>query len=98
MSRRKIEDDALAAYVEKAFDFRPASLIKELKLLRPIYRPTAAYGHFGRSEFPWEDTSRAAKVASDLLGVQLPKKGAKKAAAKKASAKKTTAKKTTRRK
>ena len=89
----KIEDDALAAYVESHFDFRPAGLIKELKLLRPIYRPTAAYGHFGREEFPWEDTSRAARIASDLLGVKLAKKApAKKAAAvKKAPAKKAAA-------
>jgi S-adenosylmethionine synthetase len=64
----KVDDEVLAAYVEKNFDFRPASLIKELDLLRPIYRATAAYGHFGRSEFPWENTKRAAKVAADLLG------------------------------
>ena len=64
----KVEDEVLAAYVEKNFDFRPAALIKELDLLRPIYRPTAAYGHFGRKEFPWENTDRAARVADDLLG------------------------------
>jgi S-adenosylmethionine synthetase len=74
-----IDDEVLAAYVEKNFDFRPAALIKELDLLRPIYKPTAAYGHFGRKEFPWEDTSRAEKVASDLLGkpAAKPKKAAK---------------------
>src|SRR5690606_33722859 len=64
----KVDDEVLAKYVEKNFDFRPASLIKELKLLRPVYRPTAAYGHFGRKEFTWEDTSRAKKVEADLLG------------------------------
>src|SRR5690606_7290561 len=64
----KISDEEIAAYVEKNFDFRPASLIKELDLLRPIYAKTAAYGHFGRKEFPWENTKRAAKVAADLLG------------------------------
>src|SRR5690606_9626397 len=41
----KVDDETLAAYVEKTFDFRPAALIKELDLLRPIYRATAAYGH-----------------------------------------------------
>ena len=56
---------------------RPRALIEELDLLRPIYRPTSAYGHFGRSEFSWEKTDRAAALASDLLGVKL--KGAPKA-------------------
>jgi S-adenosylmethionine synthetase len=41
------------------FDFRPAAIIRGLELLRPIYRETAAYGHFGRKEFPWEATDRA---------------------------------------
>lgn len=91
----KVDDDDIAAYVEKNFDFRPASLINELKLLRPIYRATAAYGHFGRKEFPWEDTKRAAKVAADLLGKKpASKKTAKKAPAKKTVAKKAPAKKT----
>jgi S-adenosylmethionine synthetase len=42
-----------------AFDFRPAAIIRNLDLCRPIYRDTAAYGHFGRKEFPWEATDRA---------------------------------------
>ncbi|MEN6340631.1 MAG: methionine adenosyltransferase domain-containing protein, partial [Clostridiaceae bacterium] len=42
------------------FDFRPAAIIEQLKLRRPIYRQTAAYGHFGRNELhlPWEQTDR----------------------------------------
>lgn len=40
----------------KTIDFRPAALIKRLNLLQPIYKATAAYGHFGRNEFPWEQT------------------------------------------
>jgi len=76
----KVDDEALAAYVEKNFDFRPAALIKELDLLRPIYRPTAAYGHFGRKEFPWEATQRAEQVAADLLGRPAAKRGARRAA------------------
>ncbi len=40
------------------FDFRPAAIIRHLDLLRPLYRDTAAYGHFGRKEFPWEGTDR----------------------------------------
>jgi S-adenosylmethionine synthetase len=56
------------------FDFRPAALIETLDLRRPIYSPTAAYGHFGRSEksFTWERTDRAAELADALL----PKKAA----------------------
>ncbi|MGZ5353046.1 MAG: methionine adenosyltransferase [Actinomycetota bacterium] len=42
-----------------AFDFRPAAIIRDLDLRRPIYKDTAAYGHFGRKEFPWEATDRA---------------------------------------
>jgi S-adenosylmethionine synthetase len=68
----KIDDEKLAAYVSEQFDMRPRALIEELDLLRPIYQPTSAYGHFGRSEFSWEQTDRAAKLASDLLGVKLP--------------------------
>ena len=47
-------DDRLAAVVEETFDLRPAALIERLDLLRPLYRPTAAYGHFGREGFAWE--------------------------------------------
>ncbi len=45
--------------VWEAFDFRPAAIIRDLDLLRPIFRDTASYGHFGRKEFPWEATDRA---------------------------------------
>jgi S-adenosylmethionine synthetase len=76
----KIEDEKLAAYVSEHFDMRPRALIEELDLLRPIYQPTSAYGHFGRSEFSWESTERAARLASDLLGVKLPSTKAPKSA------------------
>ena len=77
-----IEDDKLVNYVKKNFDFRPKALIEELDLLRPIYRQTAAYGHFGRAEFSWERTDKAEAMAQALLG-QSARFGAK--AAKKAS-------------
>ncbi|RYZ67002.1 MAG: methionine adenosyltransferase, partial [Proteobacteria bacterium] len=64
----KVPDEVLEKYVAANFDMRPKPLIDELDLLRPIYRQTAAYGHFGRKEFPWENTARAAKLADDLLG------------------------------
>jgi S-adenosylmethionine synthetase len=71
-----VDDNKIARVVESLFDFRPAALIDELKLLRPIYRPTAAYGHFGRTEktFSWESTARAAELADALL----PKSSGKK--------------------
>jgi S-adenosylmethionine synthetase len=47
-------DAELNAYIAKEIDLTPAGIIKRLDLRRPIYRPTAAYGHFGRPEFPWE--------------------------------------------
>ncbi|HEY6727335.1 MAG TPA: methionine adenosyltransferase [Polyangiaceae bacterium] len=62
-----IDEEKLQAYVAEKFDFRPAALIKELDLLKPGYQRTAAYGHFGRSEFSWEQTSRAKQLAADLL-------------------------------
>jgi S-adenosylmethionine synthetase len=49
-----IPDERLAAVVEETFDLRPSALIERLDLLRPIYSPTAAYGHFGRGDFAWE--------------------------------------------
>jgi S-adenosylmethionine synthetase len=67
----KLDDEKLAAYVAENFDFRPRALIEELDLLRPVYRPTAAYGHFGRSEFTWEKTGRAKQLAADLGGTVL---------------------------
>jgi S-adenosylmethionine synthetase len=64
----KVADDVLEKYIITNFDMRPKALIEELELLAPIYKRTAAYGHFGRPEFSWEKTHRAAKIADDLLG------------------------------
>jgi len=57
----KIDDDRIVQLVREFFDLKPKGLIKMLDLLRPIYRPTAAYGHFGREEadFTWEKTDKA---------------------------------------
>ena len=64
----KVADDVLEKYILQNFDMRPKALIEELGLLAPVYKRTASYGHFGRSEFSWESTDRAAKIADDLLG------------------------------
>ncbi len=50
----KVSDEKLAEIISKVFDFRPGKIIEHLDLLKPIYRQTAAYGHFGRDSFSWE--------------------------------------------
>jgi S-adenosylmethionine synthetase len=55
----QVDPDRIVDAVWDAFDFRPAAIIRDLELRRPIYEDTAAYGHFGRKEFPWEATDRA---------------------------------------
>ncbi len=54
----QVDPNVLTDAVWEVFDFRPAAIIRDLDLRRPIYRDTAAYGHFGRKEFPWEATDR----------------------------------------
>ena len=53
-----IPDGEIADIVNKEFDLRPYSIIQTLDLRKPIYKKTASYGHFGRSEFPWEKLDR----------------------------------------
>ncbi|MEE0746763.1 MAG: methionine adenosyltransferase [Anaerovoracaceae bacterium] len=66
----KVSDERLAQIVEENFDLRPAAIIRDLDLRRPIYRQVAAYGHFGRTDIdvPWEKTDRADKLrmAADI--------------------------------
>ena len=65
-----VDREAIAAAVDESFDLRPAAIMRDLDLRRPIYRPTAAYGHFGREAtdglFPWEATDRVDDVKSAL--------------------------------
>jgi S-adenosylmethionine synthetase len=64
----KLSDDAIEALVGEHFDLRPKGLISMLDLKKPIYLPTASYGHFGRTEdsFSWEKTDRAEQLAAAL--------------------------------
>ena len=64
----KLSDEKIEALVRAHFDLRPRGLIDMLDLKRPIYLPTASYGHFGRSEpsFTWERTDRADQLAAEL--------------------------------
>ncbi len=63
----RLPDERIQAIVERSFDLRPASIIAALDLREPIYRPTAAYGHFGREDLdlPWERTDKAAQLAAE---------------------------------
>ena len=58
----KISTEVLVKLVREFFDLRPYGLIKMLNLIQPIYRQTAAYGHFGREQFPWEKVDRAEEL------------------------------------
>lgn len=58
MGTGKLSDDAITDIARKVFDARPGAIIEQLKLRRPIYTATSAYGHFGREGFPWEATDR----------------------------------------
>lgn len=63
----KIADEKIAELVDKHFDLRPAAIIRDLDLRRPIYRQVAAYGHFGRTDIdvPWEKTDKAAVLKAE---------------------------------
>ena len=64
----KVDDEKIAAVIEKHFDFRPAAIIRDLDLRKPIYRQTAAYGHFGRTDviFPWERLNKVDELKEEL--------------------------------
>jgi len=65
-----VAEEQISDAITSVFDLRPAAIIRDLDLLRPIYAPTAAYGHFGRPEldFTWESTSRADALAKAVKG------------------------------
>jgi S-adenosylmethionine synthetase len=62
------DPDRILAGVREVFDFRPAAIIDHFDLRRPIYEETAAYGHFGRKGFPWEETDRADELRRHVVG------------------------------
>jgi len=63
----KVPEEVILRLIERHFDLRPAAIIRDLRLRRPIYRPTAAYGHFGRDDIdaPWEVTDKAAVLRAE---------------------------------
>ncbi len=64
----KVSDEKIAEAVKKVFDLRPAAIIEKLDLRRPIYAPTSAYGHFGRTDIdlPWEKTDKAEELKANI--------------------------------
>jgi len=60
----EVEDDRIAVAVREVFDFKPAGIVRELDLLRPIYRGTTHYGHFAKDFLPWEKVTRAEALRS----------------------------------
>ena len=64
MGTGKVADEKIAQAVTKVFGFKPAEIVKQLDLLRPIYRQTTNYGHFGKSGLPWEQTNKVAALRS----------------------------------
>jgi len=61
-----VPEERIADAIREVFDLRPLGMIEDLDLLRPIYRETAAYGHFGREQFPWEATNRVDQLKAAL--------------------------------
>jgi S-adenosylmethionine synthetase len=58
----KVDESRIEKAIQKTFDLTPAGIIKTLNLRHPIFQKTASYGHFGRSEFPWEKTDKVAEL------------------------------------
>ena len=65
----KIPDELIVGFVDKYFDLRPGAIIDDLNLRRPIYKQTAAYGHFGREDLdlPWEITDKADSIRGEAF-------------------------------
>ncbi|HCU21443.1 MAG TPA: methionine adenosyltransferase, partial [Candidatus Atribacteria bacterium] len=66
----RITDEEILDIIKKTFDLRPGAIIRDLRLRRPIYKKTAAYGHFGRNDpdFTWEQTDKV-EIIQDLAGM-----------------------------
>ena len=66
-----VDDSVIEAAVQKVFDLRPGAIIRDLRLRRPIYQKTAAYGHFGREDpdFTWESTDRVGELKSAVAAM-----------------------------
>ena len=65
---KQVNDEEIVSIVEKVFDLRPGAIIRDLGLRRPIYKQTAAYGHFGRHDLnlPWEQLNKVEEIKKFL--------------------------------
>ncbi len=63
-----VSDEQITAAVQKVFSFKPADIVSQLDLLRPIYRQTTNYGHFGKHGLPWEKTNKASALRDAIKG------------------------------
>ena len=70
----KIDDDRISELVQKVFSFKPADIVTQMNLLRPIYRASTHYGHFAKPELPWETNEKVDELA-DLAGLAAPAAG-----------------------
>jgi S-adenosylmethionine synthetase len=70
MGTAKVSEEKISAAVRQVFSFKPAAIVKQLDLLRPIYRGTTNYGHFGKADLPWEQTNKVVELraAAGLTG------------------------------
>jgi S-adenosylmethionine synthetase len=62
----KEPDERISAAAQKVFSFKPADIVSQLDLLRPIYRESTHYGHFGKDDLPWESTAKANELIAAL--------------------------------
>ena len=62
MGTARVAEEKIAAAVREVFSFKPAAIVQQLELLRPIYRTTTNYGHFGKADLPWEQTNKVAAL------------------------------------
>jgi S-adenosylmethionine synthetase len=72
MGTAKVPEEKISAAVRQVFSFKPAAIVKQLDLLRPIYRATTNYGHFGKADLPWEQTNKVVELraAAGLTGAK----------------------------
>jgi S-adenosylmethionine synthetase len=66
MGTAKVAEEKIAAAVREVFSFKPAEIVRQLDLLRPIYRSTTNYGHFGKADLPWEQTNKVAALKAAI--------------------------------
>ena len=61
-----VSDEQITEAVQEVFSFKPADIVSQLNLLRPIYRQTTNYGHFGKATLPWEQTTKVAALRAAI--------------------------------